>query len=55
MKSKNDLHKEIEIIKGIAKNKRYQTELIDKITEDLENKKDKWKDKNKYLQAIKHT
>ena len=51
--NKNDLNKEIKIIKTIAKNNGYQTELIDKIIKNLENKKAKLKDENKYRKTDK--
>ena len=52
MKNKNDLDKEIRIIKAIAKNNGYRSELIDKIINNLENKKAELKDENEYLEAI---
>ena len=52
--NKNDLNKEINVIKTLAKNNGYQTETIDTIIKNLENKNAKPKDKNKYLGAIPH-
>ena len=43
-KNKNNLNKEIEMIKAIAKDNGYKTELIDKIIKNLENKNVKLKD-----------
>ena len=47
------VNEEIKIIKTIAKNNGYQTELIEKIIKNLENKKAKLKDENKYRKTDK--